>query len=160
MQGWIVLPTLVVMVLGLAGTVIPVLPGLAIIWVAGIASMALAGWTGGAWVVTVLMTLCLVGATAAKLALPVRAGRVAGAPRSSLLLAAAAGLVGFFVIPVVGFVIGGITGLYLAERARLSDGAAAWRTTRSVVYNVGVAALIELVAGVTMIAVWLVPALR
>lgn len=142
------------MLLGIAGVILPVLPGLTLVWGAVIGSMVVAGWTAGAWVVAVLVTVVFVGAQVAQYVLPARAGRVSGAPRSSVIAGAVLGVVGFFVIPVVGFVVGGTAGVYLAERSRLGTHEDAWRTTRAVLRNVGIAVLLQLVAGVVMIAVW------
>jgi uncharacterized protein YqgC (DUF456 family) len=65
-------------------------------------------------------------------------------------------VVGFFVIPVVGLVAGGVLGVYVAERARLGNHAAAWTSTRRVLVAAGIGALVEIGAGLLMMAVWLV----
>lgn len=154
MDAAVALPTVAVMLVGMAGIVLPLLPGLALIWLAGIGSMVVAGWTAGAWVTAAVLTLLLVGAEAAPYVLPARAGRTAGAARSSLVAGAAGGAVGFFVIPIIGLPLGGFLGVYLAERSRLGTHDAAWRTTWSVVRGVGVAILVQIVAGVLMMAAW------
>lgn len=156
MEPLIAVPALLVMLIGLAGIVVPVLPGLSLVWLAAVGSMVLAGWSGGAWVTAAVVTTIFAGAQVAEYALPARAGRAAGAPRSSLLAGAAMGIVGFFLVPVVGFVVGGVGGVYLAERSRLGAHDAAWRTTWSVLKSVGVAALVQFVAGLLIIAVWAV----
>ena len=45
-------------------------------------------------------------------------------PTSTLVVGALVGLVGFFVIPVVGLFVGFPVGVYVAERARVGGGAA------------------------------------
>lgn len=147
---------LAVMLAGLAGVILPVLPGLSLIWLAGIASMFVSGWSVGAWVTGGVLTILLVTGETAQYVLPARAGRLSGAPRSSVAAGAALGIVGFFLIPVVGFVIGGIGGVYLAERSRLGSHPEAWATTRAVLRNVGIAVVLQLAAGIVMIAAWLV----
>ncbi|MGH8892996.1 MAG: DUF456 family protein, partial [Actinomycetes bacterium] len=82
-----------------------------------------------------------------------------GAPRSTLALGVVGAVVGFFVIPVVGVAVGGVGALYLAELNRLGSGPAAWRSTRAVLVGVGIGMLIELVAGVMMVALWAASAL-
>ena len=64
-------------------------------------------------------------------------------------------MVGFFVIPVVGVLVGGVLGIYLAEYARLRDGGQAWVSTRAALVAIGVGMLVELTAGVLMFGVWL-----
>jgi hypothetical protein len=63
------------------------------------------------------------------------------------------GIVGFFVIPVVGLVIGFVLGVYLAEHRRVGP-AAAWPSTREALRAVGVSILIELAAGVVAALAW------
>lgn len=156
MDPVIAIPALLVMLVGLAGVAVPVLPGLSLVWVAAIGSMVVAGWSAGAWVTAAVVTTLFAGAQITEYALPARAGRAAGAPRSSLLAGAALGIVGFFLIPVVGFVVGGIAGVYLAERSRLGDHDTAWQTTWSVLRSVGIAALIQFLAAILIIAAWAV----
>lgn len=155
MEPVVAILAMAVMLIGLAGTILPVLPGLSLIWLAAIGSMVVSGWSAGAWVTAAVVTTLFVGAEIAQYALPARAGRVSGAPRSSLAAGAALGAVGFFVIPVVGFLVGGVAGIYLAERSRLGSHPQAWITTRAVLRNVGIAVVIHVVAGILMVATWL-----
>jgi uncharacterized protein YqgC (DUF456 family) len=144
---------LLVMVVGLVGVVVPVLPGLALVWAAGL-FWAWADGGGVRWVVAALLTLLVVAGTVAKYALPARSASGAGAPRRTLLLGALGAVVGFFVIPVVGVVVGGVGAIYLTETARLGSSSAAWASTRAVLLAVGIGMLVELATGVLMVALW------
>ncbi|MCA1708963.1 MAG: DUF456 domain-containing protein [Actinobacteria bacterium] len=64
------------------------------------------------------------------------------------------GIVGFFVIPVVGLPVGAALGVFLAERSRTPDSAAAWHTTKELIVGFGLGVLAELVAGIGMVLVW------
>lgn len=149
---------LLVMLVGLVGIVVPVLPGLLLVWAAGV-GWAWVGGGAGRWSVAAVLTVLLVAGTVTKYALPARSARGAGAPRSTLVAGAAGALAGFFLIPVVGLVVGGVGAVYLAERARLGAGGPAWASTRAVLVGVGVGMLVELVTGLLMVAVWGVAAL-
>jgi uncharacterized protein YqgC (DUF456 family) len=146
----------VVMVLGIVGILLPVLPGLLLIWAAGL------WWTiadgGGAtrWTVFAVLTALLVVGTVVKYVLPARSAAARGAPVSTLVVGALGGIVGFFVIPVVGLLIGGVLGIYLAEYVRLRDPGRAWTSTRAALVAIGIGLLIELTAGVLMFGVWLI----
>ena len=94
----------VVMVVGIAGVVVPVLPGLFLVWAAGIVWVWLDGGGAARIVVGVLLTGLLVVGTVAKYVLPARSATGAGAPRTTLLIGAVGGIAGFFLIPVVGVV--------------------------------------------------------
>ena len=72
-----------------------------------------------------------------------------------LVLGGVLAVVGFFVIPVVGVIIGGVLGIYLAEYVRLREPGRAWDSTRAALVAIGVGLLIELTAGVLMFGVWL-----
>jgi uncharacterized protein YqgC (DUF456 family) len=146
----------VVMVIGIVGILLPVLPGLLLIWAAGL------WWTiadgGGAtrWTVFAVLTALLVVGTVVKYVLPARSAAARGAPVSTLVVGALGGIVGFFVIPVVGLLIGGVLGIYLAEYVRLRDPGRAWTSTRAALVAIGIGLLIELTAGVLMFGVWLI----
>ena len=88
-----------------------------------------------------------------KFLVPNRRLKVAGIPGSTQWVGAALGVIGFFVIPVVGLFIGFVLGVYLAEYRRLGA-SAAWPSTKHALRAVGTSILIELVAGVVATFVW------
>lgn len=149
------LVVLAVMLIGLVGTVVPVLPGLLLIWAAGVAWAWLDGGGAARFVVAGVLTLLLVVGTALKYAVPARSVRDTGAPRRTVWLAALGAIIGFFVIPVVGLVVGAVVAVYLAELSRLGDSKSAWASTRAVLVGIGVGVLVEVATGLLMVAVWL-----
>jgi hypothetical protein len=76
-------------------------------------------------------------------------------PTSTLVVGGLVAVVGFFVIPVVGMLVGFPVGVYVAERARLGA-AGAWPSTKAALSAVATSILIELVAALVATAVWLV----
>src|SRR3954470_22561361 len=94
-----------IMLIGLVGVVVPFLPGLSLVW-AGVLLWALVRHDGAGWTVLAIATCVLVAGTVVKYVLPGRRLREAGVPWTSMLLGGALGVVGFFVVPVVGAVIG------------------------------------------------------
>ena len=146
----------VAMAVGLAGTVVPVVPGLGLVWLAGLA-YGLAEGFGTLGVVAFTVMTALAGAgTVAGVVLPRRAAGAAGAAGTSLWLGAALAVVGFFVVPVVGLPLGGALGIYAGEHLRTGDRALAWRATRATLTGFGVAALVQFAAGVGMVLAWVV----
>ena len=145
-----------VMLVGLVGVIVPVLPGTALVLAAGIGWAALVVDDGQRrWFVVAVMAVLFVAGLVLKYALPGRrlSGRL---PRSTLLLAAVGAAVGFFLLPPLGLLIGGVVGTYAAEARRLGHGPQARRSTVEVLRAVGVGVLAELLAGVLMVATWLV----
>lgn len=145
----------VLVVVGLIGIVLPMLPGPVLV-VAGIAVWAVPRHDRVGWIVLgVAVGLTLLGAVA-KYLLPGRKLRTAGVPWWSLGAGVALGIVGFFVIPVLGLILGFILGVFLAELARLGSAEAAWPSTRHALSAVGWSILIELGAGLLATAGWIV----
>ncbi len=146
-----------VILVGLAGILLPVLPGLLLV----VGAVVLwAGVTGGATAWTVAVTgigLAVVG-TVVKYLVPGRRLREAGIPVSTLWMAGGQAIIGFFVIPVIGAVIGFVGGIYLAERRRLGP-VDAWPSARASLGAVGLSIGIELFAGLLIAGLWLVAVL-
>jgi uncharacterized protein YqgC (DUF456 family) len=143
-----------VMAVGVVGTVIPLVPGLPVTWAAALVYGLLEGFDTTGWLFFGLITLVFGFGMLAGIALPKRRLESVGAPRSTMLAGLALAVIGFFVVPVVGLVLGGALGVWLAERSRLGDGSAAWASTRQLLIGFGVGALAQLVAGVVMIFLW------
>lgn len=143
-----------VMLAGLVGTVIPGLPGLVVIWLAGLV-WALLEDGSGRWVVLGVLTGLLVLGTVAGYVVPARAlgGHV---PRSTMVVGVIGAVVGMFVIPLVGLPIGGVVAVYAAERRRTRDHREAWASTKLALRGFGLGVLVEVLAGLAMIATWVV----
>jgi uncharacterized protein YqgC (DUF456 family) len=142
-----------VVVVGLGGIVVPVLPGLTLQTLA-VMLWALEEGSAVGWFVTVLCLMVAVSASVLKYTRPGRRLREAGVPTWVLALAAAAGVVGFFVIPVVGAVIGFVLALYLFERARAGS-EQAWPSTKAALTAIAQSIGIELAGGFLILIVFL-----
>jgi hypothetical protein len=147
------------MAVGLVGIFVPVLPGLVLVWGGGLWWAIADGGGPARWAVLAVMTVLLVLGTLAKYILPTRAAADAGAPLSTLLIGAVGAIAGFFIVPVVGLLVGGVAGVYLAELVRLRDWHQAVASTRAALIAVGIGMLVELAAGLAMALTWFVGAL-
>lgn len=145
----------VLIVVGIVGIVVPVLPGLVLV-AAGVAVWAVPRADALGWTVLGVALAVLVVGSVVKYLVPGRRLRDAGVPGRSVALGAVLGIVGFFVVPVVGLFLGFVLGVYLAELARLRDRALAWPSTRGALAAVGWSIVIELVTGVLAAGVWIV----
>ncbi len=142
------------MAIGLLGTVVPIVPGLALIWAAALGYGLAEGFeAGGSLLFTAITIVALLG-EAAGLVLPHRAAGSAGASGTSLFLGAAVGVAGFFLVPVVGLPLGGALGIYLGEHLRTRDAGTAWRATVATLKGFGLAAIAQFAAGLTMVLLW------
>lgn len=145
-----------VIAVGLVGILVPVLPG-SVLVVAGVLGWAATTGGAAAWsVLAVVVAVVLVGAVV-KYVVPSRRLGVVGIPASTQYAGALLGLVGFFVVPVVGLVVGFVLGVYLAELRRVGSrqaGPSTWHALKAA----GLGIVIELLAGVLAAAVWAVGA--
>ncbi|HEU5036681.1 MAG TPA: DUF456 domain-containing protein [Nocardioides sp.] len=143
----------VVIAVGLVGILVPVLPG-SILVVAGVVGWAVA--TGGptAWAVAGVATALVVAGAVVKYVVPGRHLQVAGIPATTQWAGAGLGVVGFFVVPVVGLFLGFVLGIYLAELLRVGS-RQAWPSTLHSLKAVGLSIVIELVAALAAASVWI-----
>ncbi|MCW2765892.1 MAG: hypothetical protein JWO11_1851 [Nocardioides sp.] len=139
---------------GLAGILVPVLPG-SVLVLAAILLWAVETGGGVAWAVFAVATAFLVGGTVVKYAVPNRRLKDASIPASTQWVGAVAGVVGFFVVPIVGVFLGFVLGIYLAELHRVGV-RAAWPSTKAALRAVGLSILIELAAALLATATWVV----
>jgi uncharacterized protein YqgC (DUF456 family) len=143
----------VLLAVGLVGVVVPVLPGLALI--GGVAVVwAIVEGTSTAWAVAVAMIGVLAIGTYLKYRIPGRELQAQDVPASTWALAAIGGIVGFFVIPVVGAPVGLVLGVFVGERRRFGGTAPAWASTKRLVISIGKGMLLELAAAVVAIGIW------
>lgn len=142
---------------GVVGIVVPVLPG-SILILAAVLVWSIAASTTTGWLVFAVVATFLVLGSIVKYAVPGRGLRTAGVPNRTLLAGGLLGVVGFFVVPVVGLVLGFVLGVYLAELQRVGTGRA-WPSTTAALRAVGLSMLIELAAGLLAAATWLLGAL-
>jgi uncharacterized protein len=142
-------------VFGVAGVVVPGLPGLVVVW-AGVLVWAVLSDGGPArWTILVLVTFLALLGLVTKYLLPGQSMRQSGVPARSLVGGGVLAVVGFFVVPVVGLFLGFLLGVFLAEWARLSRPRPAWSSTVSALKAVGFSMLIELFFALTIAAVWI-----
>ncbi|MET0839913.1 MAG: DUF456 domain-containing protein, partial [Marmoricola sp.] len=105
------------------------------------------------WAVFAVAALFIGLGAVVKYVVPGRRLKEVGIPTSTLVLGAALGVIGFFVIPVVGLVIGFVLGVYLSELNRVGR-ADAWPATVHALKAVGLSMLIEVTASLLAAATW------
>ncbi len=152
--GGIVLVALAIAV-GLIGIIVPLLPGTLLVY-AAIAVWAVLEHRPASWVVFGIVTVVIGASLLIKYLWPVRRMRAAEVSGLSLAAGAVLGVIGFFVIPVIGLVIGFVVGVYLAELAHRRDQRRAWASTVHAVKGVALSVGVELAGALIATAVWIV----
>ncbi len=141
-------------VIGLLGIVIPVLPG-AILVLAAVLVWALVEKTTVGWIVLGIATAAILVTQVLKFVLPERHLRGQGVPWTTSLGGAVVGIVGFFVVPVVGFPLGYVLGIFGVEWARKRAARPAWSATKAALAAAGLSTAIELAGALVAAYVWL-----
>lgn len=140
--------------IGVVGVVVPGLPG-GLMVVGAVLVWAGVEQGAGAWLTFAIATSFVAASQVVRYVVPGRRMRDAGVPISTLALGAVLGVIGFFVVPVIGLFLGFMLGVYLAERRRAGSTGDARSSTMLALKAVGLSVLIEL-AGVMLAAVtWL-----
>jgi hypothetical protein len=143
------------MLVGVIGIVVPVLPGLLLI-VAAVLVWALVEQSTLGWVLLGLTVALYLGGSLLQWLVPGKRMKRAGVRTSTLLAGVVAAVAMAFVIPVVGLFVGFPLGIFLVSYARSRDRVEAWSATRHALRAVGTNILIELVTAFTIIAAWAV----
>ena len=151
--GGIVLVALAI-ALGLIGIVVPLLPGILLVYGA-ILVWAVVEHNVTAWVTLAVVTVLIGATTLIKYMWPARRMRAADVGTGTLLIGGVLGIVGFFVIPVLGLVIGFVLGVYLAELSNRRDQRLAWASTKNALKGVALSVGVELAGALLATVTWL-----
>ncbi|GAB4542401.1 MAG: hypothetical protein Fur002_12600 [Anaerolineales bacterium] len=150
--------TLLVLLTGWLGLIVPIFPGLTVMWLAtlvyAIAQAVIGGmgWVG--WLLFALITLLMIGGNIVDNVIIAKHMRDKDIPWSSILLSFAAGILfSLFFTPLIG-ILASPLGLFLAEWRRLRDRAAALANTRAWLTGWGWSFLARFGIGAVMIALW------
>jgi len=142
---------------GLVGVLVPMMPGSALVLGAVLVWAAVLGEADG-WLVAAIAAALLAVGVVVKYLVPGRRLQRSGIPNRTLLVGGALGIVGFFVVPVVGLPLGFVLGIYLAELQRLGSDRA-WPATLEALKAVGLGILIELSFATLAALTWLIGAI-
>jgi uncharacterized protein YqgC (DUF456 family) len=138
---------------GLIGIVVPVLPGGLLVF-AAITVWAIIEHTTVSWVTLGVAGALFVTAEVVKYLWPVRRMRAAEVGTWSLVAGGVLGIIGFFVIPVIGLVIGFVVGVYLTELSSRRDARRAWASTVHALKGVALSIGVELTGALLAATAW------
>ncbi len=141
------------MFVGIVGIVVPVLPGSATIAVSALIWAIVMG-TGTGWTAFAAITVLVALGMAAGWVLTGRRLKERGIPNRSLLAGGILAVVGFFVVPIIGLLLGFVAGLWAAEWQRLGEARKAWDTSWAAIKAAGIGILIEFGCAALALAVF------
>jgi uncharacterized protein len=140
---------------GLAGIIIPILPGGLLVF----GAIAVWAWIEGttvSWVTLGIVAVLFIAAEVIKYTWPVKRMRQADVRTSSLVAGGVLGVIGFFVIPVLGLLLGFVLGVFLAELGVRRNTTRAWVSTLHALKGVALSVGVELTGALASTLVWFV----
>jgi uncharacterized protein len=147
---------LVTMLVGLAGLLIPFIPGITIIWVAALAYGLISGFNWAAGIIFGVITILMIIGNFADNFLMGASARKTGTSWLSILVALVAGIVGTFVLPPFGGLLFALAGVFIVEWIRVRDWKKAFESLRGMATGCGWSVVARFIIGLIMIALWLI----
>ncbi len=142
------------MLIGLAGTVLPALPGLTLMWIGALGYGLFVGFeTWGIVIFAVMTVLTIIGEASGYFFAQAGAAQT-GASGWAIAASVVLGIVGLFVIPVVGGLIGAVLGVFLVEYYRRRNIKEAWKATTGTLWGMGLSFGLQVAIGVMLLALW------
>ena len=157
MSAWGELIVALAILVGLVGVIVPILPGVLLVFGAILVWAIVEGTVGG-WIAFSIATLFLVISGVIKYTWPGKNLKSAGVATRSIVIGGLVAIIGFFVVPVIGLVLGFLLGCFVSELQRTADSKQAWSATVHALKAVGLSMLVELAGGLLAFGVWLVAA--
>jgi len=152
--------TLIIMAIGLFGLIVPIFPGITVIWLAALGFGVVTGFSTLAWVLFGIITvLLIIGVTIDNVLMGAKA-RKEGAAWSSLTLGWLAGILGTILLPPLGGIIAAPLVVLLLEYLRQRDFKKALASLRGLAIGWGASFVVRFFIGLAMIGIWLAWALN
>ena len=148
--------TYLIMALGLLGTVVPLLPGAALIWVGVLVWAWLDGFEAVGWPTLAVLGLLAAVAEVSDLAFAAIGGRRGGASWRGMLAGSGGALLGLLIFNLPGALLGAILGMLAWETYRHGgQWRLAWRSSGGLLLGYLVSMAFSFTIGVIMIALFI-----
>ena len=140
---------------GLFGLVVPIFPGLVVMWLASLGYGIATSFHSmlGIAIFIVITLLMLVGSFVDNLLMGVGAHR-GGAHWSTILVALLAGIIGTLAFPPLGGIVAAPLAIVLLQYVRLRDLQKSWEALRGLVTGWGLSFVIRLLIGLVIMGLW------
>lgn len=146
--------TLIVMLVGLIGIVLPIIPGTILIFVVAVIYALIERFQAVGWPTLVVLGLLAAVATSADIWASSVGAKMSGASGWSVIVGLVAGLAGFVVFSLPGAIFGAILGVLLTEIIRLGDWRQALKAGSGWLLGWVLSTVVQLVIGLIMVAIF------
>ena len=147
--------TLFFILVGLVGLIIPVFPGIVVIWLATLFYGIVVGFNIVGIIIFVVLTLLMITGTLVDNFLMAAGSKTGGASWWTIAGALLAGTIGTIVFPPFGGLIAAPLVILLIEFFRAREIKQAWRATGGLMVGWGMSYFVRLGIGIFMLLLWL-----
>ena len=142
------------MLVGLFGLVVPVFPGVIIMWLAALGYGALKGFSTVGILIFILITILMIAGSLVDNFLMGAGARKGGASWLAIGIALVAGVIGTLVFPPFGGIIAAPLAILLLEYARVRDLNKAWLALRGLATGWGLSFVARFAIGLVIMGLW------
>lgn len=146
--------TLVVMIVSWLGMMVPVFPGLNIIWIAALGWGIYTGMEGSGWIFFAILTLLMVLGNFSDNFFVSGKAKKSGASWWSILAGNVAAIIGTILFPPFGGLLFIVLGVLIVEIIRHRNWQKAWETSKEMLFGFGWSIAARLILGAGMIGLW------
>ena len=146
--------TQIIMLVGLIGLVIPVFPGVTVMWLAALGYGVVTGFSALGIFLFVLITLLFITGTLADNFFMGAGARKGGASWITIGVALIAGVVGTIILPPFGGLIAAPLAVFMLEYVRLRDLRQSWLALRGLAAGWGLSFIARFGIGLLMMVLW------
>lgn len=143
------------LLLSLIGTLIPIIPGVLLMWVIVFVYALVDGFTAVSTTAFIVISLIALVTGTSDIWLTLFGARKGGASVKSMLIGTAGAIVGSFLFPIVGTIAGYIAGLLLGEYWQHGDWEVAKKAGFGGLAGWGIATVIQFIGGIFIFAIFL-----
>ena len=146
---------------GVVGTVVPILPGMLLVWFTVLVYAWRTGFEAVGWPSLIFITIIALVTGLSNVWLPLLGAQKTGAAKRALFLGVVGAVVGTFIIPIpiLGTVIGYAIGVFLGEFIKVRDWRLALKASLGGVAGWGVSTIVEIVGALLILAIFVVQVL-
>ncbi|MCA9938849.1 MAG: DUF456 domain-containing protein [Anaerolineales bacterium] len=142
------------MLLGVVGVIVPVFPGMLLVWLSLLGYAIFDGFHAIGWGLFLVLSLFALATGTADLWLPLVGAKATGASRRGMIYGTVGALAGFLIFNLPGAIIGYALGVVLGEYQRHGDWRQALRASMGGLAGMGVSTLIQLGASIIILVVF------
>lgn len=139
---------------GLFGLIVPVFPGLVVMWLAILGYGIANGFASPGLALFIIITLLMLAGTTVDNVMMGLGAKKGGASWQTIIAALVAGVLGTILLPPIGGIIAAPGAIYLLEYLRLQDKQKAWEALRGLATGWGLSFVVRFLIGVLMMILW------